>query len=990
LTFIIEKDEGTAARRRVPFRVFNSDGTSPDTGFSTVTVLHSINGGAQAVSTNSSSVVSANAGMYYIEFTAAEVATLGSMAVFVDAEAADFEQHVANVQVVNSNPMSTESHGAYLQPTTAARKLDVTAGGTAGIDWANVEAPTTEVDLSGTTIQGADRATDVTNAVALTAASRSLVAEDSADSVWDEARSAHVAAGSFGQYVVSDAGSGLSSNASVLLKPAVHSLATVRGIENDSVMTIAGVTNVSTEIAALNDIDGTAVALTAASRSLVAQDSADSVWDEAASAHVADGSFGRRLAIIDTGQAQGGAASSVSLDAGASATDDFYNNTIIVLTGGTGVGQSRVIDDYTGVSRLASVNGNWITNPDATSDYVVIPFGAIPGATAPTAAANADAVWDEARSGHVAAGSFGEYVVSDAGSGLSSNASILLRPTTHSLATVRGIENVANIPSGGSTPAQIADAVWDEAMSAHTGLGTFGLASQVASAGSVSRGGSTSVITLGSGETTVDDVHIGAFLAVQYPDGTWVGGIVDDYDGSDQSVALRSALPVSASSTTYVLFQGSPAFDASSDTVTIGASNITMNANVVQVSGDAAAADNLEAGFDGTGYDSGITVFVKDSVATITGVTNTATLINALNDIDGSAVTLHAGTHSNVTIQGVSNYLNLPRVTLDGTSSEGSITGLVLTGGSGTTSFYDGQLVIITSGTGAGQARTILDYRGDTNLATVTREFATAPDGTSVFVVTAADIPAILEAGTAQAGAVGSITLDAQASAVNNTYVDAWIMITAGTGIGQTRVIGVYNGTTKVATVVPNWTTTPDGTSVYQVIPAARVDVAAWAGNAVTASGGNPDVNVESIDAIDSALTVFVKDSIATIAGVTNVSTEIAALNDIDGSAVTLNDGGLTAAKFAAGAVDAAALATDAGQEIADQVLDRNMATGADSGTSAIRTPRDALRTLRNRVASDGTQIYVYQEDDTTIKWTASITTVVSTNPHISGADPNS
>jgi hypothetical protein len=39
-----------------------------------------------------------------------------------------------------------------LQPTTAGRKLDVTATGGAGIDWSNVEAPTTAVNLSGTNI----------------------------------------------------------------------------------------------------------------------------------------------------------------------------------------------------------------------------------------------------------------------------------------------------------------------------------------------------------------------------------------------------------------------------------------------------------------------------------------------------------------------------------------------------------------------------------------------------------------------------------------------------------------------------------------------------------------------------------------------------------------------------------------------------------------------------------------------------------------------
>jgi len=39
-----------------------------------------------------------------------------------------------------------------LRPTTAGRTLDVTATGGAGIDWANVEAPTTTLALTGTTI----------------------------------------------------------------------------------------------------------------------------------------------------------------------------------------------------------------------------------------------------------------------------------------------------------------------------------------------------------------------------------------------------------------------------------------------------------------------------------------------------------------------------------------------------------------------------------------------------------------------------------------------------------------------------------------------------------------------------------------------------------------------------------------------------------------------------------------------------------------------
>ena len=41
---------------------------------------------------------------------------------------------------------------APLQPTTAGRTLDVSAGGEAGLDWANIGSPTTSVALTGTTI----------------------------------------------------------------------------------------------------------------------------------------------------------------------------------------------------------------------------------------------------------------------------------------------------------------------------------------------------------------------------------------------------------------------------------------------------------------------------------------------------------------------------------------------------------------------------------------------------------------------------------------------------------------------------------------------------------------------------------------------------------------------------------------------------------------------------------------------------------------------
>jgi hypothetical protein len=89
--------------------------------------------------------------------------------------------------------------------------------------------------------------------------------------------------------------------------------------------------------------------------------------------------------ISDSGTAQAGSAGTLTLQAGAVATDDYYNYQILTLTGGTGAGQARIISDYVGSTKVATVNGNWATTPDGTTTYTVTAFGQIPGATAPTA-----------------------------------------------------------------------------------------------------------------------------------------------------------------------------------------------------------------------------------------------------------------------------------------------------------------------------------------------------------------------------------------------------------------------------------------------------------------------------------------------------------------------------------------------------------------------------------------------------------------------------
>jgi hypothetical protein len=93
----------------------------------------------------------------------------------------------------------------------------------------------------------------------------------------------------------------------------------------------------------------------------------------------------------------------------------------------------------------------------------------------------------------------------------------------------------------------------------------------------------------------------------------------------------------------------------------------------------------------------------------------------------------------------------------------------------------------------------------------------------------------IRETGTAQSGASGTITLQASATTVTDAFKRSYIYIISGTGAGQSREIIAYNGTTKVATVTPNWGVNPDNTSVYRIVTQEHYEAntISWDVNAV-------------------------------------------------------------------------------------------------------------------------------------------------------------
>ena len=126
---LIELNEGTAGRRVVPFHVFLSNGTAPDTGLSNDSVVMGVNSTATIVPNALVVAHNANQGQYYVTLNQSDVSVLGTHP--LDYTQGDFPQHIATVQVVNSNPFSSFSNIA------AKTYSGVTVEALADIKWIN-------------------------------------------------------------------------------------------------------------------------------------------------------------------------------------------------------------------------------------------------------------------------------------------------------------------------------------------------------------------------------------------------------------------------------------------------------------------------------------------------------------------------------------------------------------------------------------------------------------------------------------------------------------------------------------------------------------------------------------------------------------------------------------------------------------------------------------------------------------------------------------
>lgn len=138
--------------------------------------------------------------------------------------------------------------------------------------------------------------------------------------------------------------------------------------------------------------------------------------------------------------------------------------------------------------------------------------------------------------------------------------------------------------------------------------------------------------------------------------------------------------------------------------------------------------------------------------------------------------------------------------------------------------------------------------------------------------------------------------------------------------------------------------------------------------------GGNVAGSVASVTARVTANTDQLAGQTVTAAAGVTFPTSVASPTNITAGTITT----------ATNVTNAVTLTSGERNSVADALLDRDMATGTDSGG---RTVRNALRFLRNKWSISGTTLTVTKEDDSTSAWTSTLTAAPGADP-VSGSDP--
>lgn len=748
------------------------------------------------------------------------------------------------------------SVGAYqtgltpLQPTVAGRTLDVTTTGEAGIDWANIGSPTTTVNLSGTTISTSQAVASVSGAVGSVTGAVGSVT------------------GNVGGNVVGSVAS-VSGN--------------VGGNVTGSVGSVVG--NVG------GNVTGSVGSVTAAV-SLLAKDSF----------------------VVRNSTAQAGAAGTITLDASASATTDFYVGSQIKIDSGTGAGQTRIITAYNGTSKVATIDRNWATNPDNTSVFTVLSSdSAKTNSSLEVVAASVTGNVSGSVASVVGAvgsvtGNVGGNVTGSVGSvatgGITSSSFAAGAIDASAIAT----DAIGSAELAASAASEIAAAVWDLTRTGHNTAGTFG--EGVASVQGNVTGSVASVVgAVGSVTGSVGSIGTGGITSSSFAAGA-----------IDAAAIATDAITSAELATSAVTEIAGAVWD-----ITL-ASHLTGGTTGAALNAAGSAGDPWNTALPGA--------YSVGSAGYILGTNLDTTVTSRLAPtVGGRTLDVSAGGEAGLdwaNIGSPTTSVNLSGTTISTSQVVASVTGAVgsVTGAVGSVTGNVGGNVVGSVASVSGNVGGNVTGSVGSVVGSVGGNVTGSVGSVTAAVTLNAKDTLVVRNNTAQAGAAGSITLDASASATTDFYVGQKVKLDSGTGAGQTRIITAYNGTSKVATLDRNWITNPDATSVFTVYSAEDAKL-----------NSSLETVAASVTGAVGSVTGNVGGSVGSVTG--NVG------GNVTGSIGSVSAGGITASSIASSAITAAKFATDAIDSnalAATAVTEIQSGLATSSAVSAIQADTDDIQ----------------------------------------------
>lgn len=219
--------------------------------------------------------------------------------------------------------------------------------------------------------------------------------------------------------------------------------------------------------------------------------------------------------------------------------------------------------------------------------------------------------------------------------------------------------------------------------------------------------GSKTSVTLASGASATDDIYNNKLI--EFLDGTGVNqtGIITDYNGTTK-VATVNLDTVPDTTSEYVIHTNSGICQEQ---------NITNQKYRIKIGSNASSSDDYYKNVYIKFYNGGSSESYLYRIQSYDGTNKIATIEDKLHRF----------------IDSTFKYAIFGE---GGTAASGTSTTVVLQdhGHSSTDDHFNGLIIEIVSGTGAGQTRTITDYVGATRTCTVA-EWDTPPDETSVYVI---------------------------------------------------------------------------------------------------------------------------------------------------------------------------------------------------------------------------------------------------------------